>query len=90
MTGLTQDILVMDEAAPPPLQPHHGRADGDRSRHQLSLRPVRPLSPRKVIKFRSVIDSFDAAEQILGHPIDLRLADNPLPRDDASLAAVLA
>lgn len=31
----------------------------------------------KVTEFRSIIDSFDAAEQVLGHAIDTSLTDAP-------------
>ena len=42
-----------------------------RSRHQLPrARSSCALRDDKLVEFRAVIDSFDAAEQVLGHPID--------------------
>jgi ketosteroid isomerase-like protein len=47
------------------LQHPTGRTVSYRCAHFLRF------SGGKVIELRAVIDSFDAAEQILGHPIDL-------------------
>jgi ketosteroid isomerase-like protein len=41
----------------------------------------------KVILFRSIIDSFDAAEQILDHPIEAPTAEAARPSADESLVA---
>jgi ketosteroid isomerase-like protein len=44
----------------------------------------------KVAEFRSVIDSFDAAEQVLGHPIDLSQEAKPGVADLKVVALVPA
>ena len=42
----------------------------------------------KVIEYRAIIDSFDAAEQFLGHPIDLSGAVDGLAPPDRRVVAV--
>jgi len=42
----------------------------------------------KVIEYRAIIDSFDAAEQFLGHPIDLSGAVDGLAPPDRGVVAV--
>ena len=74
---------VFEEAA---FEPQSLLVDGDRAallfvlsgvarehRRKVSYRVAHFLRFRdsKVVKFRSIIDSFDAAEQVLGHAIDV-------------------
>jgi ketosteroid isomerase-like protein len=77
--------------------------DGDRCATMARLTGVTPESGRvisyrctqflqfrdgKVIEFRAIIDSFDAAEQFLGHPIDLSGAVDGLAPPDRGVVAV--
>jgi len=77
--------------------------DGDRCATLARLTGVTPESGRvisyrctqfvqfrdgKVIECRAIIDSFDAAEQFLGHPIDLSGAVDGLAPPDRRVVAV--
>jgi len=44
---------------------------------ELSVRAVLRFSDGELVEFRALIDSFDAAEQVLGHPINTSL-DAPM------------
>jgi ketosteroid isomerase-like protein len=49
------------------------------------------IRDNKIIEYRSLLDSFDAAEQMLGHPLDVgaeHADDLPVVRDGSSLIAV--
>jgi ketosteroid isomerase-like protein len=71
VTRWTTDIILVD----------HDRAASFNRLTGLQCQTGRTISYRvaqflrfrdgKVVEFRSVLDSFDAAEQMLGHPIDL-------------------
>jgi ketosteroid isomerase-like protein len=71
VTGWTTDIILVDHDRAASfnrltgMQCQTGRTISYRVAHFLRFRHG------KVIEFRSVLDSFDAAEQMLGHPINL-------------------
>ena len=71
VTGFDQDLLLVDKdraasyARIAGIRKADGRTISYRCSHFLRF------EADKVVEFRSVIDSFDAAEQMLGHPIDL-------------------
>jgi ketosteroid isomerase-like protein len=71
VTRWTSDIILVDHDRAASfnrmtgLQCETGRTMSYRVAHFLRFRDD------KLIEFRSVLDSFDAAEQMLGHPIDL-------------------
>jgi len=67
----TNDIVLIDGDRAASLnrltgeQAANGRTISYRTAHFMRFRD------NKVVEFRSIIDSFDAAEQMLGHPIEL-------------------
>jgi len=77
VTGFAQDVLLVDKdraasyARITGIRRDDGRTISYRCSHFLRF------EADKVIEFRSVIDSFDAAEQMLGHPIDLTQETKP-------------
>jgi ketosteroid isomerase-like protein len=77
VTGFEQDLLLVDKDRAASYARIAGirRADGRTVSYRCShfLR----FEADKVVEFRSVIDSFDAAEQMLGHPIDLTADAKP-------------
>jgi ketosteroid isomerase-like protein len=79
VTAVVTEILLVDgdRAATysrlTAIQRATGRTISYRCTHFLRFRDD------KVIEFHSVIDSFDAAEQVLGHPIDLSLEAGLVP-----------
>jgi ketosteroid isomerase-like protein len=78
VTRWTTDIILVDHDRAATfnrltgLQCQTGRTISYRIAHFLRFRDD------KLIEFRAVLDSFDAAEQMLGHPIDLS-AETTMP-----------
>jgi ketosteroid isomerase-like protein len=77
VTGFEQELLLVDKdraasyARISGIRREDGRTVSYRCSHFLRF------EDDKVVEFRSVIDSFDAAEQMLGHPIDLSAESKP-------------
>jgi ketosteroid isomerase-like protein len=71
LTGFVQEVLLVDKDR----AASYGRLSGIRRAdgRTISYRYAHFLrfEDDKLAEFRSVIDSFDAAEQVLGHPLDL-------------------
>lgn len=78
VTGFEPDALLVDGDRVAMLGTLTG-VTSDRDR-KIAYRVAHFLRFRndKVVEFRSLIDSFDAAEQVLGHAIDTSLPGNPL------------
>jgi ketosteroid isomerase-like protein len=71
ITGYTPETLLIDGDRAAMLGRINGtRRDNDR-RISFQLAHFVRFRDGKVVEFRSLIDSFDAAEQLLGHAIDL-------------------
>jgi len=77
MNEFIQDVLLVDKDR----AASYGRIAGIRREdgRTISYRYAHFLrfEADKVAEFRSVIDSFDAAEQVLGHPFDLSHETRP-------------
>jgi ketosteroid isomerase-like protein len=75
LTGFEPEMLLVDGACAAMLArlsgvtPDQGRVISYRCTQFLRF------ADGRVIHYRSIIDSFDAAEQFLGHPIELTAAD---------------
>ena len=71
LTGFVQDVLLVDKDR----AASYGRLSGVRREDGRTISYCYAhflrFAADKVVEFRSVIDSFDAAEQVLGHPFDL-------------------
>jgi ketosteroid isomerase-like protein len=78
MNEFIQDVLLVDKDR----AASYGRIAGIRREdgRTISYRYAHFLrfEADKVAEFRSVIDSFDAAEQVLGHPFDLGHEGKPM------------
>ena len=66
------DTMLVDGDQVAIAQPALGQAHRRRPRHQLPARAFHAFRDGKVVENFSLIDSFDAVEQVLGHPLAMQ------------------
>src|SRR5262245_17988641 len=78
VTGFVPDVILVDKDRAAALGRVVGRQRETGRVISYRCANFTRFEDDKVVEFRSVIDSFDAAEQVLGHPIDLSHETHPL------------